>query len=113
MQLDNQRFEPGQGNNAYIFPGVGLGAVASGTRQVTDEMFLAAARVLAEQVGEQDLAAGRVFPRLERIREVSALIAAEVATIAYRDGLTDKEPPADVLGNIREHMFEPLYPHYA
>ena len=113
VQLDNQRFEPGQGNNAYIFPGVGLGAVASGTRQVTDEMFLAAARVLAEQVGEQDLAAGRVFPRLERIREVSALIAAEVATIAYRDGLTDKEPPADVLGNIREHMFEPLYPHYA
>ena len=109
----NQSFEPGQGNNAYIFPGVGLGAVASGTRQVTEEMFLAAARVLAEQVGEQDLAAGRVFPRLERIREVSALIAAEVATIAYCDGLTDKEPPADILENIREHMFEPLYPHYA
>jgi malate dehydrogenase (oxaloacetate-decarboxylating)(NADP+) len=113
VQLGNRSFEPGQGNNAYIFPGVGLGAVVSETRQVTDEMFLSAARVLAEQVSEDDLAAGRVFPRLAHIREVSALIAAEVAAIAYRDGLTTREQPDDILQDIREHMFVPMYPHYA
>ena len=74
---------PGQCNNAYIFPGVGLGLVASRARRVTDAMFLAAAKCLAAQVGEDDLALGRVYPPLARIREVSVLIAREVAEIAW------------------------------
>ncbi len=113
VRLGGRRFTPGQGNNAYIFPGVGLGAVASQAREVTDGMFLAAARVLAELVDEDDLAAGRVYPRLERIRQVSAAIATEVATIAYREGLAGREMPDDVARDIRERMFEPRYPHYA
>jgi malate dehydrogenase (oxaloacetate-decarboxylating)(NADP+) len=113
VQLGNKTYVPGQGNNAYIFPGVGLGAVVSGTRRVTDDMFLAAARVLAQQVSDEDLALGRVYPSLSRIREVSALIATEVATIAYREGLASGEPPEDLLAHIREQMFQPLYPHYA
>ena len=113
VQLGNKSFEPGQGNNAYIFPGVGLGAVTSCARGVSDEMFLAAARVLAAQVSEEDLAIGRVYPSLSRIREVSALIAAEVASIAYRKGLARREAPEDILSDIREYMFQPLYPHYA
>jgi malate dehydrogenase (oxaloacetate-decarboxylating)(NADP+) len=113
VDLGNQRYVPGQGNNAYIFPGVGLGAVASRTRRVTDEMFLAAANVLAQQVSEEDLALGRIYPSLSRVREVSALIAAEVASIAYREGLAGREAPQDVLADIHEQMFQPLYPHYA
>ena len=113
VQIGNNRFVTGQGNNAYIFPGVGLGAVVSGARRVTDEMFLAAARVLAAQVSEEDLALGRVYPSLSRIREVSTLIAAEIAAIAYRQGLTARQAPEDILGDIRDHMFEPVYPHYA
>jgi malate dehydrogenase (oxaloacetate-decarboxylating)(NADP+) len=113
VQLGNSTLVPGQGNNAYIFPGVGLGAVASATSRVTDEMFLAAARVLAAQVTEEDLDLGRVYPSLSRIREVSALIAAEVAAIAHRRGLARLEPPEDILCNIREQMFQPMYPHYA
>ena len=113
VQIGTTRFVPGQGNNAYIFPGVGLGAVVSGSRRVTDEMFLAAARVLAAQVSEEDLALGRVYPSLSRIREVSALIAAEIAAIAYRQGLAERQAPEDIIGDIRDHMFEPLYPHYA
>ena len=113
VQIGNTRFVTGQGNNAYIFPGVGLGAVVSGARRVTDEMFLAAARVLAAQVSEEDLALGRVYPSLSRIREVSTLIAAEIAAIAYRQGLTARQAPEDILGDIRDHMFEPVYPHYA
>ncbi len=118
VELGNKTLVPGQGNNAYIFPGVGLGAVVSATSRVTDEMFLAAARVLAGQVSEQDLAKGRVYPPLADIRDVSALIAAEVASIAYRRGLARREAPADadaaaLLPGIREQMFRPLYPHYA
>ena len=118
VDMGNKTLVPGQGNNAYIFPGVGLGAVVSATSRVTDEMFLAAARLLARQVSEEDLALGRVYPPLTSIREVSALIAAEVAAIAYRDGLARREAPADtdpasLLPDIREQMFQPIYPHYA
>jgi malate dehydrogenase (oxaloacetate-decarboxylating)(NADP+) len=113
VQMGNTTFVPGQGNNAYIFPGVGLGAVVSGTRRVTDEMFLAAAKVLADQVTDEDLALGRIYPGLSRIREVSALIAAEVAAIAWRQGLAGHEAPTDILAEVREQMFQPLYPHYA
>jgi malate dehydrogenase (oxaloacetate-decarboxylating)(NADP+) len=117
VRLGNDLFVPGQGNNAYIFPGVGLGAVACGATRIIDEMFLAAARVLADQVGEEDLAQGRVYPALSQIREVSAKIAAEVAAIAYAQGLATETTPADataaaLLPMIREKMFSPLYPHY-
>ena len=113
VPVGNKTLVPGQGNNAYIFPGVGLGAVASGATRVTDEMFLAAARVLADLVSEEDLALGRVYPSLSRIREVSALIAAEVASIAHRQGLARKPQPEDLLEDVQAQMFQPLYPHYA
>jgi malate dehydrogenase (oxaloacetate-decarboxylating)(NADP+) len=113
VRFGNRAFVPGQGNNAYIFPGVGLGAVTARSNRVTDGMFLAAARVLAGLVSDEDLDLGRVYPRLSQIREVSAQIAAEVATIAYREGLARREPPEDILADIREQMFQPIYPHYA
>ena len=112
VKLDNRIFVPGQGNNAYIFPGVGLGVIASRSRVVTDEMFLAASHSLANQVSEADLELGRVYPKLSRIRHVSAKIAADVATMAYERGFTDREKPADVLEDIHEHMYHPVYPHY-
>ncbi len=113
VEFGNRTFVPGQCNNAYIFPGVGLGVVVSRARTVTDEMFLAAAQALAAQVNESDLERGRLFPSLSRIRQVSARIALEVAGIAYDRGLTDREPPADVLADIHEYMYQPVYPHYA
>jgi malate dehydrogenase (oxaloacetate-decarboxylating)(NADP+) len=113
VKIDNRTFVPGQGNNAYIFPGVGLGAIVSRSRKVTDEMFLAAAHSLAMQVTDADLQRGRVYPSLSHIRKVSALIACEVARIAYREGFADRDEPADILADIRSHMFKPVYPHYA
>ena len=112
VKFDNRTYVPGQGNNAYIFPGVGLGVIASRSRVVTDEMFLAAAHSLANQVSDADLELGRVYPKLSRIRHVSARIAADVATMAYDRGFTDKEKPDDVLAEIHEHMYHPVYPHY-
>ncbi len=113
VTLSNRTFVPGQCNNAYIFPGVGLGIVTSRSREVTDEMFSAAAQTLASMVSRSDLEQGRVFPPLASIREVSARIAVEVATIAYDRGLAGRERPADVLDDIRSYMFEALYPHHA
>ncbi len=113
VKYKNQTFVPGQGNNAYIFPGVGLGVIVSQSRIVTDEMFLAAAHSLANQVTDADLERGRIYPKLSRIRQVSALIARDVAKMAYDNGYTDKEEPDDILADIRDFMYHPIYPHYA
>ncbi|MBU2677503.1 MAG: NAD-dependent malic enzyme [Gammaproteobacteria bacterium] len=113
VKIGNQLFVPGQGNNAYIFPGVGLGVIVSRSRVVTDDMFLAAAHSLANQVTEADLERGRVYPALSLIRQVSALIAMDVAKIAYDNGYTDRAEPDDILADVHEHMYKPVYPHYA
>ena len=112
VSYGGKTFVPGQGNNAYIFPGVGLGVIVSHSRIVTDEMFLAAALSLAEQVSDEDLARGRIYPSLTRIRGVSARIAAAVATIAYDQGLAGRDRPDDVLEDVRQHMYQPIYHHF-
>jgi malate dehydrogenase (oxaloacetate-decarboxylating)(NADP+) len=109
VELDGQTFVPRQGNNSYIFPGVGLGAIASGTRLVTDEMFMAAARALAQLVSESDIEQGSLYPALPRIREVSAHIAAAVAGIAYERGLATGQLPNDLVGYIQSQMYDPHY----
>ncbi len=113
VKFNNRTHVPGQGNNVYIFPGVGLGAIVSGSRRVTDEMFLAASRSLAAQVKESDIAMGCIYPSLKRVREVSAKIAYEVAKIAWEKGLTDREQPEDLQAEIYKAMYQPVYPHYA
>ena len=104
---------PGQGNNIYIFPGVGLGALASESREVTDTMFLAAARTLAGLVEPADLAVGRVYPALTKIRDVSLRIAAAVAAEAHNTGLARVARPADLIADIQARMFEPVYREFA
>ena len=113
VKYGNKIHVPGQGNNVYIFPGVGLGAIVSGSKRVTNEMFLAASHSLAKQVSEYDLERGCIYPPLSRVREVSAKIAYEVAMIAFNNGLTDREMPEDLMAEIREYMYQPVYPHYA
>jgi malate dehydrogenase (oxaloacetate-decarboxylating)(NADP+) len=76
-------------------------------------MFLAAAHSLASQVTESDLERGRVYPPLTSIRQVSAFIARDVAKLAYDKGFTDREEPDDILADVHEHMYQPVYPHYA
>lgn len=112
VEYGGRTFDPGQANNAYIFPGVGLGAIACEARCVTDEMFFAAARALAAQVGEEDLKTGRIFPPLADIRRVSAQIALAVAEVAYQRGLAGHARPADLLAHIHSLMFQPEYHQY-
>jgi malate dehydrogenase (oxaloacetate-decarboxylating)(NADP+) len=106
-------FVPGQGNNAYIFPGVGLGVIACGARRVTDAMFLRAAWALANQVLESELAEGRVYPSLKRMQEVSAVVAVAVAEEAYARKLATRRRPKDLLAFIRSQMYVPEYPSHA
>jgi hypothetical protein len=101
------------GNNSYIFPGVGLGAIVARARHVTDEMFMAAVTALGEQVSDADLAQGSLYPPLARVREVSAYIAAAVARVAFERGLAGVPRPADLLGFVRARMYEPVYCDYA
>ncbi|WP_080648012.1 NAD-dependent malic enzyme [Bradyrhizobium huanghuaihaiense] len=109
VTLSGRTFVPRQGNNSYIFPGVGLGVIASRSRLVTDEMFMAAAHALADCVGKEDLAQGSLYPALPRIREVSVRIAAAVADVAYQRGLADGPAPNDVKALVQSQMYEPKY----
>jgi malate dehydrogenase (oxaloacetate-decarboxylating)(NADP+) len=113
LEIDGQKFVPGQGNNAYVFPGVGLGVVSCGAKRVTDEMFFEAAKTLAHQVTDEELQNGCVYPPLTKIREVSAAIAAAVAEVAYNRGLATVERPADLEQFMRDQMYWPVYPTYA
>jgi len=106
---DGRHFVPRQGNNSYIFPGVGLALVVVGATRVTDTMFLAAARTLARCTTQADLDQGSLYPPLSAVRDVSARIAADVADIALRDGLASIERPADVERAIRAEMYDPTY----
>jgi len=112
VTLDGRRFVPRQGNNSYIFPGVGLGVVASHAQRVTDSMFMASARALAASVTESDLAQGSLFPPLHSVRDVSARIAAAVAEVAFRENLATIERPADLHAFVRSRMYDPHYPSY-
>ena len=112
VEFEGRRFVPRQGNNSYIFPGVGLGVVSVRSTRVTDEMFMAAARTLASCVSEQDLAQGSLYPPLAGVREVSARIATAVAEIAYRDELATLERPGDLAEYIRGQMYDPHYVSY-
>jgi malate dehydrogenase (oxaloacetate-decarboxylating)(NADP+) len=112
VDLDGEHYVPRQGNNCYIFPGVGLGVVTSEAIRVTDEMFMTAARTLADCVSEADLAQGSLYPPLTDIREVSARIAVAVAEVAFRADLACIERPADVEAYIRARTYQPRYLRY-
>jgi malate dehydrogenase (oxaloacetate-decarboxylating)(NADP+) len=108
-----RRFVPRQGNNSYIFPGVGLGVIACRALRVTDSMFMAAARTLARTVTEADLEHGSLYPPLHSVREVSAQIAAAVAAVAYEEKLATLERPANLLSHVSEQMYDPHYRSFA
>jgi malate dehydrogenase (oxaloacetate-decarboxylating)(NADP+) len=100
-------FRPGQGNNAYVFPGIGLGAIAAQARNIPDALFLTAARTLAGLASDADLAAGSLYPRLRDIRDVSLEIATAVAVQAHTLGLARRARPADIRSDIAGYRYEP------
>jgi malate dehydrogenase (oxaloacetate-decarboxylating)(NADP+) len=107
--FNGETLAAGQANNVYVFPGIGLGVVASGSRHVTEEMFTAAAQVIGNMVTADDLRVRRIFPSLSRIREVSINIALEVAEIAYREGLATIPAPKDLRVYLDQLVYDPTY----
>ncbi|XP_040277017.1 NAD-dependent malic enzyme, mitochondrial [Bufo bufo] len=107
---DGRTFKPGQGNNAYIFPGVALAVILSGVRHISDRVFLEAAKALAEQLTAEELAQGRLYPPLSNIREVSIYIAVKVMEFVYRNGMAFQYPePLDKNTYIRSKVWSTDY----
>ncbi|XP_030313826.1 NADP-dependent malic enzyme, mitochondrial isoform X2 [Calypte anna] len=107
---NGQTFFPGQGNNAYVFPGVALGVIACGVRHISEDIFLLTAESIAAEVTEQNLAEGRLYPPLDRIREVSLKIAVKIVEWAYKHGLASWYPePADKEAFVKQQVYSPDY----
>ena len=115
VELNGQTHVPGQANNAYVFPGIGLGVICARASRVTDAMFYVAAEALASCLDEDTLRSGSIFPPLSRIRDVSACIAGEVARLAYEEDLAGRPIPAGVNLEefVRSRMYQPCYATYA
>ncbi len=109
VTVRGRKFVPAQGNNVYIFPGVGLGIIASGASQVTDEVFLVAARALADQVSGEHLSEGRIYPPLNSIRDVSIAVATSVTKVADRSGRLCRLPKRELEERLRALMYVPSY----
>ncbi len=113
VTVHGKTFVPAQGNNVYIFPGIGLGVMATRATRVTDEMFLAAAKTLAQHVSYADVWQGRIYPPLTSIREVSVAIALAVAEVAYDQGLAEEPKPDDLESYLKSIMYFPEYQRFA
>ena len=109
VKHDGKTLRPGQGNNAYIFPGIGLGVTNCQASRISEDMFMAAAETLAQQVDEGLLKTATLYPPLRDIRKVSLAIAESVAEVAYKQGLAKMERPADLRGTIERSMYDPKY----
>jgi len=115
VEYAGRRIVIGQGNNVFVFPGVGLGAIVAEASAVTDTMFVAAADRLAAEVSDEELASGSIFPSVSRIRGVTARIAEGVVRAAREDGvarraLRDDEIPAAVAAAMWEPVYLPMDP---
>jgi malate dehydrogenase (oxaloacetate-decarboxylating)(NADP+) len=109
VTIDGEVFSPSQSNNAYIFPGVGLGVNFSRATTVTEPMFMAAARALAASVSPADIERGALYPPLHSLREISARVATAVAEVAFDAGIAKSSRPDDLPEAIRLSMFDPVY----
>lgn len=113
FEYNGKVFVPGQANNAYIFPGFGLGLVISGAIRVHDNMLLAASEALAKQVSDENYNKGLIYPPFSNIRKISANIAANVAAKAYELGVATHLPrPANLVKYAESCMYSPVYRSY-
>ena len=109
LHYQEQVFLPGQCNNAYIFPAIGLGVCATGAARVTDEMFMTAAHAIAERVGEADLGHGLVYPPQSTLLDTEIHAACRVAEVIFARGLARVPPPDDLRTFIEACVYEPRY----
>jgi len=109
VHLDGQTFLPGQANNFYIFPAIGMAIYATQASRVTDEMFIEAAGAVADQVPSELLKQGLLYPLQSNILETEIQTAARVAKLVFDSKLARVERPADMVAFIRSHVYKPEY----
>jgi malate dehydrogenase (oxaloacetate-decarboxylating)(NADP+) len=110
VEIAGHKFVPGQGNNVYIFPAMGMAVFATEATRVTEEMFIVAAKAVAEQVTGEDLAVGLIYPPQSRILEASLHVAERVATYIFDKDLARVPRPAEIGSLIRTRAYRPVYP---
>ena len=109
VQYHGRTLRSGQGNNSYIFPGVGLGMISCRAKFIPDSVFLEAARELATSLTAEDLEYGSIYPKIDKIRQVSIKIATAVATYAWDNHFAREKRPDNIEQFIREYMYDPSY----
>lgn len=112
VAVGNKTFVPRQGNNSYVFPGIGFGCIFVRAKTIPNQIFLTAAKTLANLVSESDLANGSLYPPLSQVRELSSHIAVAVADYCFKNGLAQVERPADLDKAVREAMWQPTDPKF-
>lgn len=112
VAVGNKTFVPRQGNNSYVFPGIGFGCIFVRAKTIPNQIFLTAAKTLANLVSESDLANGSLYPPLSQVRELSAHIAVAVADYCFKNSLAQVERPADLDKAVREAMWQPTDPKF-
>ncbi|HEY7750991.1 MAG TPA: malic enzyme-like NAD(P)-binding protein, partial [Ignavibacteriaceae bacterium] len=109
VTYDGKTFTPGQGNNVFIFPAIGLAVFATEAKRVTDEMFIVAAEAVADQITKEDFENGLIYPPVKNIREVSTNVAIKVAEEIFKSGLAGVKKPKNIGKYISSKMYEPVY----
>ena len=109
VQYGGQTLLPGQANNSYVFPAVGMAIYATQAKRVTDEMFTEAARAISDQVTPDQLKQGLLYPPQSNILETELKTAARVAEVVFNSNLARVERPADLEAFIRSHLYKPEY----
>ena len=110
VQWGGHTFLPGQGNNVYVFPAVGMAVLATAAKRVTQEMFIVAAEAIAAEVTQENLDAGLIYPPQSKIFEASLRVAAKVAQYIFDHDLARAERPADIAAHIHALAYRPVYP---
>jgi malate dehydrogenase (oxaloacetate-decarboxylating)(NADP+) len=110
VEVAGRHFVPGQGNNVYIFPAMGMAVFATEATRITDEMFIVAAKAVADQVTEENLATGLIYPPQSRILEASLHVAERIAACIFDNGLARVPRPDDIGALIRARAYRPVYP---
>jgi malate dehydrogenase (oxaloacetate-decarboxylating)(NADP+) len=113
VRYNGQTFLPGQANNFYIFPAVGMAIFATQAKRVTDEMFIEAAQAVADQVPSDLLKQGLLYPLQSNILEIEIQTAARVAKVVFDLDLARTDRPADMVAFIRQHVYSPEYQSFA
>lgn len=109
VTYNGKTFVPRQGNNSYVFPGIGLGAIVGHVKELREDAFLSASHTCADMVTPEDLAQGSLYPSLTRVREISLAVAVNIIKLSLKTGLAGIDAPADLTQYVKDRMYNPDY----